>query len=885
MVDQFKKQVMFLHPEPSLMEPCAAMLGDQYSVHMAASGTEALTTLGITPIDIIVSAQDLPGMTGQEALREAKKRSPQTRGILIANSAMTEDDMAALVTVKHLNQILNANVSSAEICAAILHELKLRQTEQLPKPANDHSAGPREGTASTGSFRTDSMRVAGDATGSYEALKGDIPVLEPGMSAEAQSRAISEVELVVLTNDSSFLKTIRAATGASHVVNHAPNLQEAVDVVEEGRSGVLITDAAVAVKDVETITAKLRRHMPSLVTIVAGRREDGEKMMGLISDGLVYRFLLKPISPGRSRLAIEASAKKHLTLLSTDVPLTPNDVQEKMTETGIIKGVTFDSGLFRTTDVRETNINMPSLDDDHDPSLLGRFSEMLRSVPPLALAAGAIVLTLVGVFALGGSDDPANNPPAPVSTAQPAPASSDAVTRQPSLTQSERFSQSLDRAETALAEGRLVSPQQDNAVFHFAQAAALNRDDLVVRERLESTLQRVFTGIENDLLADNLDSAAASLAVLNANVPGHPRLAFFNLQVNKEQSRRDLARVEQLLAAGDTDAARTTIDALDTSGVVEPTIIDALRARLATTADRSSGSTTTVQQPVADTPVSAAPAEDLQTLLDAAELRMARGQWVTPANDSARFYYEAVLDIDENNTEATAGLQRVTRELTAEARRLIQAGDTTAAQQALNAAVLSGANAIEVESIRRQIEAAASTPNTSARPSATTASPTRPAATTSSTANAASDSDTSLPPPPPATILREAATVASANNETTLPEATTADPQAGTDAVETETATASTVTEDFELVVVSTTPPQYPRSAQRRGIEGWVDVQFSVGVDGTTRDISVFDSAPGSIFDRAAVDAVAKWRYEPLPTDDPDAVKRARVRLEFDLEQ
>ncbi|MEO1421136.1 MAG: hypothetical protein AAFU66_09315, partial [Pseudomonadota bacterium] len=83
MVDRFKTQVMFLHPEPALMEPCASRLGDEFSVHMAASGTEALTTLGITPIDIIVSAQDLPGMTGQEALKEAKKRSPDTRSILV----------------------------------------------------------------------------------------------------------------------------------------------------------------------------------------------------------------------------------------------------------------------------------------------------------------------------------------------------------------------------------------------------------------------------------------------------------------------------------------------------------------------------------------------------------------------------------------------------------------------------------------------------------------------------------------------------------------------------------------------------------------------------------------------------------------------------------
>ena len=142
MVDRFKTQVMFLHPEPSLMEPAARLLGDDYSVHMAASGTEALTTLGITPIDIIVSAQDLPGMSGQEALREAKRRSPETRGILLASPEMTDSDRAALVNIKHLNRVLGYGATADEICSAIRQSLS-PDGDAAMKPANDQSAGPR----------------------------------------------------------------------------------------------------------------------------------------------------------------------------------------------------------------------------------------------------------------------------------------------------------------------------------------------------------------------------------------------------------------------------------------------------------------------------------------------------------------------------------------------------------------------------------------------------------------------------------------------------------------------------------------------------------------------------------------------------------------------
>ncbi|MEL6216085.1 MAG: response regulator, partial [Pseudomonadota bacterium] len=236
MVDRFKTQVMFLHPEPALMEPCASRLGEEFSVHMAASGTEALTTLGITPIDIIVSAQDLPGMTGQEALKEAKKRSPDTRSILVASRHMTEDDRAALVNVRHLNQVLRAESSPDEICAAIHATLRGETVSALAVPANDSSPGlnARELASST---------TNAASTGSFPALS-DIPVIEPSADAEVSAHAISHVEIVVLTNDASFLKTIRAAAGTSHVVNHAPNLQEAIDIAREGAAGVLITDAA-----------------------------------------------------------------------------------------------------------------------------------------------------------------------------------------------------------------------------------------------------------------------------------------------------------------------------------------------------------------------------------------------------------------------------------------------------------------------------------------------------------------------------------------------------------------------------------------------------------------------------------------------------------------
>ncbi|HJR71741.1 MAG TPA: TonB family protein [Gammaproteobacteria bacterium] len=57
--------------------------------------------------------------------------------------------------------------------------------------------------------------------------------------------------------------------------------------------------------------------------------------------------------------------------------------------------------------------------------------------------------------------------------------------------------------------------------------------------------------------------------------------------------------------------------------------------------------------------------------------------------------------------------------------------------------------------------------------------------------------------------------------------------------------------------------PVYPPSLEARGIEGWVRVQFNVAATGTVRDVIVVASEPRDAFDEAALEAIARWRYNP----------------------
>ncbi|MEO8742206.1 MAG: energy transducer TonB [Lysobacteraceae bacterium] len=62
--------------------------------------------------------------------------------------------------------------------------------------------------------------------------------------------------------------------------------------------------------------------------------------------------------------------------------------------------------------------------------------------------------------------------------------------------------------------------------------------------------------------------------------------------------------------------------------------------------------------------------------------------------------------------------------------------------------------------------------------------------------------------------------------------------------------------------VVSSVQPAYPRDALRDQVAGEVVVAFTVNPDGSVGDASVVSSNPRRVFDRAALDAIRKWRFE-----------------------
>ena len=90
---------------------------------------------------------------------------------------------------------------------------------------------------------------------------------------------------------------------------------------------------------------------------------------------------------------------------------------------------------------------------------------------------------------------------------------------------------------------------------------------------------------------------------------------------------------------------------------------------------------------------------------------------------------------------------------------------------------------------------------------------------------------------------------------------------------------------DGEYLPIVRVAPVYPNRALSRGLEGYVDLMFTVTEAGTVKDVVVTYST-SSLFERAATNAVLKFKYKPRVVDgNPVEVPGVETRITFQLEK
>jgi TonB family protein len=307
---------------------------------------------------------------------------------------------------------------------------------------------------------------------------------EDGRSLAALKFSLASdiIEMVVLTVDSVFLQTLRVAVGSARRLWHVLSPDKVSDLLVAGQVGIVVLDVQALNVPANLFVEQIKRQFPDLVVVVAGNRDPETALAGLISAGIVYRFIHKPMSPARAKLFAEAAIKKF-------------------------------------EDQRRRAAEAPK----RDPTF--------RSNRAWQAGVAALILVIATVAWIvhrsGGEDN--GLPPA-------ADASKSAAKESPLLA----------RAAAALAANRLTEPQGDNALELYRQLQTRNPADADARAGVAEVHERLLARAENALLEERLDEAAAAIETARNSGVESGRVAFLSAQLAKmrEQVRTAQAQIQ-----------------------------------------------------------------------------------------------------------------------------------------------------------------------------------------------------------------------------------------------------------------------------------------------------------------------------------------------------
>jgi TonB family protein len=506
------------------------------------------------------------------------------------------------------------------------------------------------------------------------------------------SLASDIVELVVLTADEAFLQTLREAVGAARRLWHVPSADKVSDLLVAGEVGILVLDVQTLHEAPAVFIGEIKRQFPDLVVVVAGNRDAEISLAGLISTGTVYRFIHKPMSPGRAKLFADAAVRKY------------GEQRRRAAATPAIKR------------------RLPP-----NPAVLG------------GSAIAALGVIVVAIWVLHSSGDGAGRPHTPDALHPPAAES-------PLLVQ----------AAAALAANRLTEPAGDNALELYLREQARNPAAQQARDGLAEVRERLLAKAENALLQERLDEASTAIDTARQSGVESGRIAFLTAQLAKSREQAKTAQAEhQARNQREMDADKMSpllnlaAERIDEAHLIEPPrdsalfyIREALRldpnndaaqkmekelaARLLLEArgaiDRRDFAHASDWLGAAKGVAAPAKIEAAQTMLAAARRQADADAWtlllknatdrlqqdrlIEPVNDSAKYYLLTLRGADPANPGLAAAIQDLGIRLVAKARRALGLAQYDAARTWLEEATAIGFVSPESKSALNELDAA-----------------------------------------------------------------------------------------------------------------------------------------------------------------------------------
>jgi response regulator RpfG family c-di-GMP phosphodiesterase len=260
---------MCVDDEPMVLNSIERLFEDDFDVLRANSGAEAVQLLKSHAVDVIVSDQRMPGMTGIQLFEQAKEIAPNSMRILLTGYA----DLAAVREAVNTGEVFR----------------------YLTKPWSN-------------TILRETVRVG------LEAAK---VTARESHFLKSNSLANSSVDGAILVLDPNEVDgaMMRDYLSEHYRVRHATNLHQAMSMLEQDASiWLLLTEARIDGEEVTDFLSALKSVHPAMVTMTVTSIQDANVVIRLINSGQVLRYIGKPLERSRLLGAVKLAESRYAVL-------------------------------------------------------------------------------------------------------------------------------------------------------------------------------------------------------------------------------------------------------------------------------------------------------------------------------------------------------------------------------------------------------------------------------------------------------------------------------------------------------------------------------------------------------------------------------------------
>jgi DNA-binding NtrC family response regulator len=340
-----RPRLLFVDDEQRVLNSMRIMFRRQFELFLASHGAEALDIVRDQDIDVIVADHRMPKMTGVEVLSKVRALSPRTVRILLTGYADL-DAVEGSINDSEVFRFLTKPCAPQQLRETI--ELAAKLAREAPAPAAPEPLTPgdtieiilQNDTVTEVSSVSPAAPSAARTSTTAVLEQPKFPP-EADTSSAARPKLAAGLGIVVFSMDAEVIDVVQKAVRGRLPVYSAGNIVQVVKCLTEQRPGVLVTDVSEDKATIQSMTARLKEHLPQLVTIAVSQHRDVLDMVWLINHGQIFRFLRKPLSAGRTAISLQAALQHHRQLLKNPelVKRHEVDASSATNESGVMEGV------------------------------------------------------------------------------------------------------------------------------------------------------------------------------------------------------------------------------------------------------------------------------------------------------------------------------------------------------------------------------------------------------------------------------------------------------------------------------------------------------------------------------------------------------------------